>query len=119
VAAWTGGAYWFIASTSFANPAIISGRALSNTFASIAPSNAPAFSASRLCGALIGLEFANDCKWEAQRRIERAKATSKPETEEVLACLAFLACPIGLAVKALRCSRYAFLYSPGGRTASL
>ena len=41
--------------TSFANPAITIGRALSNTFAGIAPSNAPAFIASQLCGALVGL----------------------------------------------------------------
>jgi hypothetical protein len=35
-------------------------RALSNTFAGIAPSNAPAFIASQLCGALLGLMLA---KW--------------------------------------------------------
>jgi glycerol uptake facilitator-like aquaporin len=52
---WIGAAYWFTASTSFANPAITIGRALSNTFAGIAPSNAPAFMASQLCGALVGL----------------------------------------------------------------
>ena len=55
VSAWIGAAYWFTASTSFANPAITIGRALSNTFAGIAPSNAPAFIASQLCGALAGL----------------------------------------------------------------
>ena len=60
VAAWIGAAYWFTASTSFANPAITIARALSNTFAGIAPSNAPAFIVSQLCGALIGLVLA---KW--------------------------------------------------------
>jgi glycerol uptake facilitator-like aquaporin len=60
VAAWIGAAYWFTASTSFANPAITIARALSNTFAGIAPNNAPAFIASQLCGALIGLALA---KW--------------------------------------------------------
>jgi glycerol uptake facilitator-like aquaporin len=55
VSAWIGAAYWFTASTSFANPAITIGRALSNTFAGIAPSNAPTFIASQLCGALAGL----------------------------------------------------------------
>jgi glycerol uptake facilitator-like aquaporin len=60
VAAWIGAAYWFTASTSFANPAITIARALSNTFAGIAPNNAPAFIASQLCGALIGLVLA---KW--------------------------------------------------------
>ena len=60
VAAWIGAAYWFTASTSFANPAITIARALSNTFAGIAPNNAPAFIASQLCGALSGLVLA---KW--------------------------------------------------------
>jgi glycerol uptake facilitator-like aquaporin len=60
VAAWIGAAYWFTASTSFANPAITIARALSNTFAGIAPNNAPAFIVSQLCGALVGLVLA---KW--------------------------------------------------------
>jgi glycerol uptake facilitator-like aquaporin len=55
VAAWIGAAYWFTASTSFANPAITIARAISNTFAGIAPNNAPAFILSQLCGALTGL----------------------------------------------------------------
>jgi glycerol uptake facilitator-like aquaporin len=59
VAAWIGAAYWFTASTSFANPAITIARALSNTFAGIAPNNAPAFIVSQLCGALIGVMLAN------------------------------------------------------------
>jgi glycerol uptake facilitator-like aquaporin len=58
VAAWIGAAYWFTASTSFANPAITIARALSNTFAGIAPNNVPAFIASQLCGALVGLLLA-------------------------------------------------------------
>jgi hypothetical protein len=51
-------AYWFTASTSFANPGITIARALSDTFAGIAPSNAPAFIVSQLCGALIDLMLA-------------------------------------------------------------
>jgi glycerol uptake facilitator-like aquaporin len=58
VAAWIGAAYWFTASTSFANPAITIARALSNTFAGIAPNNALAFIVSQLCGALVGLVLA-------------------------------------------------------------
>jgi hypothetical protein len=57
-AAWIGAAYWFTASTWFANPAITIARALSNTFAGIAPYNAPAFIVSQLCGALLGLMLA-------------------------------------------------------------
>jgi len=45
-------AYWFTASTSFANPAITIARSLSNTFAGIAPHSAPAFILAQLAGAL-------------------------------------------------------------------
>jgi glycerol uptake facilitator-like aquaporin len=45
-------AYWFTASTSFANPAVTVARMLSDTFAGIAPSSAPAFIAAQLLGAL-------------------------------------------------------------------
>jgi len=43
-------AYWFTASTSFANPAVTIARTLSNTFAGIAPSSAPAFIGAQLAG---------------------------------------------------------------------
>jgi glycerol uptake facilitator-like aquaporin len=45
-------AYWFTASTSFANPAVTIARSLSDTFAGIAPGSAPAFIAAQLVGAL-------------------------------------------------------------------
>jgi glycerol uptake facilitator-like aquaporin len=45
-------AYWFTASTSFANPAVTLARSLSNTFAGIAPSSAPVFIAAQVAGAL-------------------------------------------------------------------
>ncbi len=45
-------AYWFTASTSFANPAVTLARALSDTFAGIAPVSAPAFIVSQTLGAL-------------------------------------------------------------------
>ena len=47
------GAYWFTASTSFANPAVTVARSLSNTFAGIAPANAPMFIATQIIGAVI------------------------------------------------------------------
>jgi len=53
VAAWIGAAYWFTASTSFANPAITIARSLSDTFAGIRPQDAPAFILSQLTGALM------------------------------------------------------------------
>ena len=45
-------AYWFTASTSFANPAVTVARALSNTFAGIAPASVPQFIAAQLVGAI-------------------------------------------------------------------
>ena len=54
VAAWIGAAYWFTASTSFANPAITIARAFTNTFAGIRPADMPAFIGAQLVGALIG-----------------------------------------------------------------
>jgi len=52
VAAWIGAAYWFTASTCFANPAITLARSLSDTFAGIRPEDSPAFILSQLTGAL-------------------------------------------------------------------
>ena len=53
VAAYIGAAYWFTASTSFANPAAVAGRMLSDSFAGIAPSSTPAFIAAELGGAAL------------------------------------------------------------------
>lgn len=50
-------AYWFTASTSFANPAVTVARSLSDTFAGIAPSSAPVFIAAQLLGAGCGAFF--------------------------------------------------------------
>ena len=47
-------AYWFTASTSFANPAVTLARTLSDTFAGIAPASVPGFLAAQLAGALVG-----------------------------------------------------------------
>jgi glycerol uptake facilitator-like aquaporin len=51
-------AYWFTASTSFANPAVTIARALSNTFAGVAPSSAPAFIGAQLAGAAAAAALA-------------------------------------------------------------
>ena len=63
VPAWIAGAYWFTASTSFANPAISIGRSLSDTFAGIRPADAPGFILAQLAagvaGALLLRVFAN------------------------------------------------------------
>ena len=48
-------AYWFTASTSFANPAVTVARSLSDSFAGIAPSSTPAFIAAQMVGAVAAL----------------------------------------------------------------
>ena len=48
-------AYWFTASTSFANPAVTVARSLSNTFAGIAPVSAPLFIVAQVAGALAAV----------------------------------------------------------------
>ena len=48
-------AYWFTASTSFANPAVTIARAFTNSFAGIAPGDAPMFIVAQFAGALAGL----------------------------------------------------------------
>lgn len=55
VPAWIGAAYWFTASTSFANPAITIARSLSDTFSGISLSNVLGFIVAQLVGSLIGL----------------------------------------------------------------
>lgn len=54
VACYIGAAYWFTASTSFANPAAAFGRMFSDSFAGIAPSSVPGFVVAELVGAVIG-----------------------------------------------------------------
>lgn len=47
------GAYWFTASTSFANPAVTTARAFTDTFAGIRPQDAPGFIVAQFAGALV------------------------------------------------------------------
>lgn len=55
VACYIGAAYWFTASTSFANPAAAFGRMWSDSFAGIAPSSVPGFVAAELAGAALAM----------------------------------------------------------------
>lgn len=55
VAAYIGAAYWFTASTSFANPAAVFGRMFSDSFAGIAPSSALGFVVAELVGATVAV----------------------------------------------------------------
>ena len=57
VAAYIGSAYWFTASTSFANPAAVFGRMFSDSFAGIAPSSAPGFVVAEFIGAGLAVAF--------------------------------------------------------------
>ena len=55
IASWIGAAYWFTASTSFANPAITIARSLSNTFSGIRPEDVSAFVLAQIAGALLAM----------------------------------------------------------------
>ena len=58
VAGYIAAAYWFTSSTSFANPAVTVGRTLSDTFAGIKWTSAPAFVAAQLAGGLAAVALA-------------------------------------------------------------
>ena len=55
VGLYIGAAYWFTASTSFANPAVTLARALTDSFSGIAPHSVPAFLAAQLVAACVGI----------------------------------------------------------------
>ena len=61
-------AYWFTASTAFANPAVTIARSLSDTFAGIAPASVPGFIAGQVAGGLAGALTFN---WLLARRPSR------------------------------------------------
>ena len=67
-------AYWFTASTSFANPAVTIARSLSNTFSGILPADAPAFIAAQIAGAVAASALAS---W-----LLVSTMTSQPISEE-------------------------------------
>jgi glycerol uptake facilitator-like aquaporin len=62
-------AYWFTASTSFANPAVTIARSISDTFAGIEPTGAPAFIAAQLVGMLFAVQLSR-WLWPASPPIE-------------------------------------------------
>jgi glycerol uptake facilitator-like aquaporin len=53
VAGWIGAAYWFTASTSFANPAMTVARSLTDSFSGIRPTDVPGFIIAQVAGALL------------------------------------------------------------------
>jgi glycerol uptake facilitator-like aquaporin len=79
VAAWIGAAYWFTASTSFANPAITIARSLSDTFAGIRPADVPAFIAAQFVGALLALLLARVLFKSEGASLEEASRLDSPD----------------------------------------
>ena len=77
VAAWIGAAYWFTASTSFANPAITIARSLSDTFSGIRPVDVPVFISAQLLGAVAG-SFASGLLFTPAKR---GQVSPHPRTE--------------------------------------
>ncbi len=69
------GAYWFTASTSFANPAVTLARAASDTFAGIRPSDAPGFILAQLAGAAAATVL---FRWLVPTLAKDAKAVVVP-----------------------------------------
>jgi glycerol uptake facilitator-like aquaporin len=59
VASYIGAAYWFTASTSFANPVAVLGRMMSDSFAGIAPASSMGFVVAQVVGACVGILLAN------------------------------------------------------------
>ncbi|MEO6264253.1 MAG: MIP/aquaporin family protein [Luteimonas sp.] len=68
IASWIFAAYWFTASTSFANPAVTLARALTRSFAGIRPLDAPGFIAAQLAGAGVAVLLARVLLPAATRR---------------------------------------------------
>jgi glycerol uptake facilitator-like aquaporin len=69
VALYITAAYWFTASTSFANPAVTIGRSISHTFSGIAPADVTGFILAQIIGALLAAYF---CLWMFSTQKETA-----------------------------------------------
>jgi glycerol uptake facilitator-like aquaporin len=81
VAAYITAAYWFTASTSFANPAVTIARALSDTFAGIRPADVPGFIAAQCAGASVAtLLF----RWLVPALPETAERVVGPRSERAV-----------------------------------
>jgi glycerol uptake facilitator-like aquaporin len=76
VALTIGAAYWFTASTSFANPAVTIARAMTDSFAGIRPADAPVFILMQIMGAAAGLFAASWFRGVKREQPEQAELTS-------------------------------------------
>ena len=84
VGAYSGAAYWFTSSTSFANPAVTVGRAFTDTFAGIAPASVPGFVAAQLTGLVVGVGLLLALYPGVQRAADHvlvARDTAAPATD--------------------------------------
>ena len=72
-------AYWFTASTSFANPAVTIARSFTDTFSGIRPVDAPMFVAAQLIGAVVALFV---CQWLYAAARSPAQASDKAAIKE-------------------------------------
>ena len=81
VAAYIVAAYWFTASTSFANPAVTIARALSDTFAGIRPADVPGFVAAQLAGAFVATVL---FRWLVPALPEAAERVVVPRSESAI-----------------------------------
>ena len=83
VACYIGAAYWFTASTSFANPAAAFGRMFSDSFAGIAPASVVGFILAELAGAAIGVAIHEALKSRAPDVPMSAPAPNAPTAPNV------------------------------------
>jgi glycerol uptake facilitator-like aquaporin len=79
VGAYITAAYWFTASTSFANPAVTLARAASDTFAGIRPSDVPGFILAQLVGATVATVL---FRWLVPSLSARAEAVIMPHHDQ-------------------------------------
>jgi glycerol uptake facilitator-like aquaporin len=84
VACWIGAAYWFTASTSFANPAITIARSMTNTFSGIRPVDAPGFIVAQIVGALLAFGVSRLLFPAAKPDASVSPETSTPPTDDNL-----------------------------------
>jgi len=89
VGAYITAAYWFTASTSFANPAVTVARSLSDTFAGIRPADVPLFVAAQMCGALAATFL---FRWLVPTLPDTAKDILVPHTQSKPAKTYLFAC---------------------------
>lgn len=77
-------AYWFTASTSFANPAVTIARSLTDTFAGIAPSGVLGFILAQLAGVLVAVRLSAWLWPRAQQPFGRDDRAHSPQTNSEL-----------------------------------